>query len=249
MKRRMLFLLCIILIVLSGCEKRADVKVEAPKESVVENTEDVNQPEETEPIETTEEEEPKKEETQESVKQEQKQEEKQEEKQEGKKSETKEPENKKEPANKKENTKKEDDSKKENSSVKDEKPKKQEPKKKVKSYNPEKVVSLATQKVKSGGKVLLTENLDQLLKEGSITKEEYEEYYPYDGAGYYSVYVETDLQKAQTTSGKPLQSVDAIAEHIADMLLLESGPYFLIEYAGVYTLNGTKFYEFRCYRA
>ncbi|MBP3505804.1 MAG: hypothetical protein J6K43_05305 [Lachnospiraceae bacterium] len=40
----------------------------------------------------------------------------------------------------------------------------------------------------------------------------------------------------------------AIATHIADMLALENGSYVYVEYSGIYNLNGTDFYEFRCYR-
>lgn len=119
----------------------------------------------------------------------------------------------------------------------------------IKDYNPNTIVQLATDKLKAIGKVTLTDNLDRLLAEGSITQEEYNEYYPYDGAGYYSVFMETNLNEAKTTSGRRLYSEEEIAEHIADMLALESGPYFLIEYAGVYTTGGNDFYEFRCYRA
>ena len=88
-----------------------------------------------------------------------------------------------------------------------------------------------------------------MLANGEITKEEYDEYYPYDGAGYYSVFVETDLNQAATTSGRKLGSVDGIVSYIAEMLSLETGSYFYIEYAGVHSINGTDFYEFRCYRA
>lgn len=119
----------------------------------------------------------------------------------------------------------------------------------VKDYNPNTIVKLATEKLKAKGKITLTDNLDRLLAEGSITQEEYNEYYPYDGAGYYSVFMETNLYDARTTSGRKLSSEEEIAEHIADMLALEPGPYFLIEYAGVYTTGGNDFYEFRCYRA
>lgn len=117
------------------------------------------------------------------------------------------------------------------------------------SYSPQKVVSLATEKVKASGKITLTDNLDRLLAEGSITQEEYDEYYPYDGAGYYSVFMEVDLNDAMTTSGRRLKSEEEIAQYIADMLSVETVPYFLIEYAGVYTTGGNEFYEFRCYRA
>lgn len=119
----------------------------------------------------------------------------------------------------------------------------------VVSYSPQTVVQLATAKTKGYGKILLTENLDKLLAEGKITQEEYNSYYPYDGAGYYSIFVETDLNIAQTTSGRLLGSVDGIAQYIAETLALEPGPYFLIEYVGVYSVNGIDFYEFRCYRA
>ena len=117
------------------------------------------------------------------------------------------------------------------------------------AYDPYEVVSLATAKAKAYGKISIPEDLDNMLANGEITKEEYDEYYPYDGAGYYSVFVETDLNQAATTSGRKLGSVDGIASYIAEMLSLETGPYFYIEYAGVHSINGTDFYEFRCYRA
>lgn len=71
------------------------------------------------------------------------------------------------------------------------------------------------------------QNLQNHLNDGSITQEEYNEYYPYDGmeGSYYSVFVETDLNKASTIDGQRLSSEDAIAEYIASMLLLETDPY------------------------
>ena len=60
------------------------------------------------------------------------------------------------------------------------------------------------------------DNLANALAEGRITQEEYNEYYPYDGLenSYYSVFVETDLNTAGTTSGQPLRSEDAIASEV-----------------------------------
>lgn len=118
------------------------------------------------------------------------------------------------------------------------------------AYDPNYVVALATEKTKAYGKVLVWENLDRLLAEGKITQEEYDEYYPYDGLedSYYSVFVETDLNKASTISGSPLVSEEGIADYIAGMLALETGPYFAISYAGVYEGNSGDFYEFRCHR-
>lgn len=116
------------------------------------------------------------------------------------------------------------------------------------SYNPVSVCSQAVAKCQAGGMITTTDNLASLLAEGKITQEEYNSYYPYDGLGYYSVFVETDLNKASTTSGRKLGSEDGIADYIAGMMLLETEPVFYIEYAGVYSLNGTDFYEFRCYR-
>lgn len=94
------------------------------------------------------------------------------------------------------------------------------------------------------------QNLQNHLNDGSITQEEYNEYYPYDGmeGSYYSVFVETDLNKASTIDGQRLSSEDAIAEYIASMLLLETDPVFYISYDGVYTSGGTDYYEFRCHR-
>lgn len=116
------------------------------------------------------------------------------------------------------------------------------------SYDPVSVCSQAVAKCQAGGMITTTDNLANLLAEGKITQEEYNSYYPYDGLGYYSVFVETDLNKASTTSGRKLGSEDDIADYIAGMMLLEMEPVFNIEYAGVYHLNGTDFYEFRCYR-
>ena len=116
------------------------------------------------------------------------------------------------------------------------------------SYDPVSVCSQAVVKCQAGGMITTTDNLASLLAEGKITQEQYNSYYPYDGLGYYSVFVETDLNEASTTSGRKLGSEDGIADYIAGMMLLEKEPVFYIEYAGVYNLNGTDFYEFRCYR-
>lgn len=125
-----------------------------------------------------------------------------------------------------------------------------QPETQVINYSPENVVALATAKTKAAGKVLLTENLDNLLANGQITQEEYNEYYPYDGAGYYSVFVDSNMAEARSVSGTTsFHSEDEIAQYISDMLVLETGPYFLIEYAGIYDYYGKICYEFRCYRA
>lgn len=118
------------------------------------------------------------------------------------------------------------------------------------AYDPNYVVALATEKTKAYGKILVWENLDRLLAEEKITQEEYDEYYPYDGLedSYYSVFVETDLNKASTISGGPLVSEEGIADYIAGMLALETGPYFAISYAGIYEGTNGDFYEFRCHR-
>ncbi len=131
-----------------------------------------------------------------------------------------------------------------------EQPKEPEPEPQAVGYNPSSVVAMAIAKCQAGGMITTQDNLANALAEGRITQEEYDEYYPYDGLenSYYSVFVETDLNTAGTTSGQPLRSEDAIATYIADMLLLESSPVFNIVYAGVYNKGGTDFYEFRCLR-
>ena len=118
------------------------------------------------------------------------------------------------------------------------------------AYDPNSVVNLAIAKCQAGGMITTQDNLANALAEGRITQAEYDEYYPYDGleSSYYSVFIETDLSKASTISGQPLTSEDAIATHIANMLLLENGKVFNIIYAGVYNSGGTDFYEFRCLR-
>lgn len=117
------------------------------------------------------------------------------------------------------------------------------------SYSPQNVVALSIPKIKAGGKLILSEEMNRMLSEGTITQEEYNEYYPYDGTGYFSIFVETDLNQASTIDGQRLPSEDAIAQYIADMLIIESVPSVDVEYAGVYTSNAdNQFYEFRCHR-
>jgi len=115
-------------------------------------------------------------------------------------------------------------------------------------YDADRVARLAVEKCKAAGMITLPENLDRLLAEGKITQEEYNEYYPYDGCGYYSVFVETNLNLASTISGERLCSEEEIADYIAGMMVLEVEPFFYIECAGIYQGNSVVFYEFRCYR-
>ena len=162
---------------------------------------------------------------------------------------------KSEPASEKE-TKPEETAKPKEEPEKTQKPKKKKEQKKEKakpktvSYSPDNVVSLAISKCQAGGMVTTEQNLLDNLNAGNITQEEYEEYYPLDGLedSYYSVFVNVDLNKAATTSGRLLGSEEAIAQHIADMLLLESGTVFNIRYTGTTKTSGETFYEFRCYR-
>ena len=118
------------------------------------------------------------------------------------------------------------------------------------SYSPDRVVSLAISKCQAGGMVTTEQHLKDNLNTGKITQEEYDEYYPLDGLedSYYSVFVNVDLNKAATTSGRALGSEEAIAKYIADMLLLESDNVFNIRYTGTTKTSGETFYEFRCYR-
>lgn len=118
------------------------------------------------------------------------------------------------------------------------------------SYSPEKVVSLAISKCQAGGMVTTEQHLKDNLNAGKITQEEYDEYYPLDGLedSYYSVFVNVDLNKAATTSGRALGSEEEIAQYIADMLLLESDSVFNIRYTGTTKTSGETLYEFRCYR-
>lgn len=117
-------------------------------------------------------------------------------------------------------------------------------------YSPEDVVNLAIAKCTANGKITTEQNLDNLLSSGQITRDEYNEYYPLDELddSYFSVYVNTDLNKAATTSGSPLSSENEIAGYVAELISLESGSVFNIRYTGTYDTGGETFYEFRCYR-
>ena len=153
-------------------------------------------------------------------------------------------ETKKEPASEKQQEPKESSGQEEKQDTK------QKSEQKAVSYSPDRVVSLAISKCQAGGMVTTEQNLKDNLNAGKITHEEYDEYYPLDGLeeSYYSVFVNVDLNKAATTSGRALGSEEAIAQYIADMLLLESDSVFNIRYTGTTKTSGETFYEFRCYR-
>lgn len=108
-------------------------------------------------------------------------------------------------------------------------------------YDPVSVCSQAVAKCQAGGMITTTDNLASLLAEGKITQEEYHSYYPYDGLGYYSVFVETDLNAASTMSGRKLGSEDGIADYIAGMMMLETEPVFYIDIQGCAALTGQNF--------
>lgn len=233
MKKKYILLMLMVFLLLNGCNKREE-QVPTQESTDCVTIEDTEEKEVEEPLETS----PKEEE---------------ESKVESEQTETLKTENEEQTKTPRPSENKDtpvEENKENNSSVENEPPKESvNVSTPVVNYNPNTIVQLATDKLKAIGKVTLTDNLDRLLAEGSITQEEYNEYYPYDGAGYYSVFMETNLNEAKTTSGRRLCSEEEIAEHIADMLALENGPYFLIEYAGIYTTGGSDFYEFRCYRA
>ena len=118
------------------------------------------------------------------------------------------------------------------------------------SYSPENVCNLATQKVLASGcgKITIKQAMDQRLAEGKITKEQYNSFMPYGGAGYMSFYIETNLVEASGLGGTPLHSEDAVAEYIAEQIIVAiNRPYFLVECAGTIQYHGTQMYEFRYY--
>ena len=104
------------------------------------------------------------------------------------------------------------------------------------AYSPQNVVSLATAKCQAGGMITTQQNLQNHLNDGSITQEEYNEYYPYDGmeGSYYSVFVETDLNKV---SG--MREVRDLKQHYLTamvfyrILILASADILLIRMATV----------------
>lgn len=118
------------------------------------------------------------------------------------------------------------------------------------SYDPNKVVQMAIKKCQQNGIITTEDNLNKLLKEGKITQEVYDECYPMDGMenSYFSMFINVDLNKASDITGYKYGSVEAIANDIAGMILLENGDIFNITYAGTYKTNNETYYEFRCHR-
>ena len=116
------------------------------------------------------------------------------------------------------------------------------------AYNPQRVVALAEAKCKANGMTETVDNLNSLLAEGKITQEQYNDYYPNDGMGYLSVFVETDLRQASKMGGELLGSEEGIASYLADTMISEGVSYFYIDCAGTYDYYGKELYEFRCYR-
>ena len=116
-------------------------------------------------------------------------------------------------------------------------------------YDPDRVCALATSICEQEGLRTTADSMDEMLANGLISKEEYDEFYPYAGAGYLGVFIETDLSTACTITGRRLSSEQAIAEYLAEVMISEAtDEYFYIECAGIYVHHGVSMYEFRCYR-
>ncbi|MBP3339071.1 MAG: hypothetical protein J6L69_06685 [Lachnospiraceae bacterium] len=116
-------------------------------------------------------------------------------------------------------------------------------------YNPDRVCALATAICEEAGLKTTADSMDEMLANGLISQEEYDEFYPYAGAGYLGVFLETDLSIACTITGRKLSSEQAIAEYLAEVMISEAtDEFFFIECAGIYIHNGVPMYEFRCYR-
>ena len=118
------------------------------------------------------------------------------------------------------------------------------------SFSPQRVVQLATEKTKAAGKIYIPDDLDRMLAEGTITQEDYNDWYPTDGAGYLEFYVATDLKEARDVSGTgKFNSEDDIAANIAGMYSSLPQQYFYIEYHGTVMYGDKECYVFYCYRA
>lgn len=136
------------------------------------------------------------------------------------------------------------------SSKKKSKGNKKSKKKKVKSYSPDKVVKLATKKVKAVGKIYIPDDLKTMLEAGEITQTEYDDVFPTDYAGYIEYYVAANMNEARDISGTvQFHSELDIAKDISKMYRELPQQYFYIEYHGTVMYGGKKCYVFYCYRA
>lgn len=116
------------------------------------------------------------------------------------------------------------------------------------SYNPQTVVNLVTAKMKANGRIYIPDNLSQMLAEGSITQEEYNEYYPTDGTGWFEYSVDTNLAN-NYIYGQLLDTEKKIAEDITGQYMVETNmTYFYIEYNRTEMYGSKQIYVFRCYR-
>ena len=117
-------------------------------------------------------------------------------------------------------------------------------------YSPQRVVELAVEKTKNYGKVYIPDSLNHMLAEGMISQEDYNAYYPTDGAGYIEFYVASDMNEARDVSGTiKFNSEDDIAANIAGMYNALAQQYFYIEYHGIVVYGDKECYVFYCYRA
>lgn len=107
-------------------------------------------------------------------------------------------------------------------------------------YDPNEVAKKAVEICKSKGMITTEDALKTALKEGRITKEEYDEYYPLDGMedSYYSVFVNVDLNKAADIAGFKFGTVDT-----GIRTPLSSDQQKLLAYCMYYGYSTTEFAE------
>lgn len=125
-----------------------------------------------------------------------------------------------------------------------------------KNYSPSRVAKIANQRLKNvrnlnGEKMVssLPDKLKKAYKDGKITKKEYQEYYPTDGAGYYICYYELNLNETISLGGNRLKTEGDIADDIIGYYRAGYDRYYLVEYVGKQTVTGKTYYVFHLYHA
>ena len=100
------------------------------------------------------------------------------------------------------------------------------------AYSPQNVVSLATAKCQAGGMITTQQNLQNHLNDGSITQEEYNEYYPYDGMELSLIHIYTDYHGMMDLTENMYRTVaqkvlGTTTLHFGDLEIDLSGPFLL----------------------
>lgn len=116
------------------------------------------------------------------------------------------------------------------------------------TFDMDRVVKLALKKATASGNIGTIEDwLDERVKDGRISPEEYTLLSPTGKGSYYCASFEVSSKNFCSCDGTILKSEDEVADYLVSRFIDDSVKYCYFENHGTYEIGGKSYYEIRCY--